>query len=135
MIYGLQLIDFPMVHKYSPIPYIRNCIETREDELYPLLMKISRQHSLNNFFYYQSLFSQTLTNPPKLLKRQIYKFLKKGPQLELHFKIRDHQLPKLRNVTPLNTRVNTDRLKSSFMNRCIFYFYLGLLLFVLSTIT
>ena len=123
-----------MVHKYSPIPYIRNCIETREDELYPLLMKISRQHSLNNFFYYQSLFSQTLTNPPKLLKRQIYKFLKKGPQLELHFKIRDHQLPKLRNVTPLNTRVNTDRLKSSFMNRCIFYFYLGLLLFVLSTI-
>ena len=135
MIYGLQLIDFPMVHKYSPIPYIRNCIETREDELYPLLMKISRQHSLNNFFYYQSLFSQTLTNPPKLLKRQIYKFLKKGPQLELHFKIRDHQLPKLRNVTPLYTRVNTDRLKSSFMNRCIFYFYLGLLLFVLSTIT
>ena len=134
MIYGLQLIDFPMVHKYSPIPYIRNCIETREDELYPLLMKISRQHSLNNFFYYQSLFSQTLTNPPKLLKRQIYKFLKKGPQLELHFKIRDHQLPKLRNVTPLYTRVNTDRLKSSFMNRCIFYFYLGLLLFVLSTI-
>ena len=65
-----------MVHKYSPIPYIQNCSETREDELYPLVMKISRQHSLNNFFYYQSLFSQTLTNPPKLLKRQIYKFLK-----------------------------------------------------------